>query len=100
MTTALESAARPRRGGWWIIGIVVSIALTGTVGILTNLSFRKLTDASRQLGHTNQVLYSIEQLTSQLRDIEILQRGYLATGDPQFLDSYGRSNDVIAQSLA
>src|ERR1700739_898530 len=99
MALALGSEVRVRGASWWVMGIVISIALTGTVGILTSLSFQKLTDPSRQLGHANQVLYSIEQLTSTLRDIEILQRGYLATGDAKFLESYGRLTEVGSAAL-
>ena len=87
-------------GSGWLIGVVVSIALTGGLSYFTNDSFQRLTNASQQLARTNQVLLEIERLTSQLRDAELQQRGYLVTGDDRFLEAYGRASSVVAQSMS
>jgi PAS domain S-box-containing protein len=89
-----------RRSIGWLIGVFVSIALTVALSFFSNLSFQKLSDASQQLERTNQILLQIERLTSQLRDAELQQRGYLVTGDERFLEAYGRASSAVAQSMS
>ncbi len=100
MAEALAVKRSGRQGNGWLVGVVIAITLTAGLSYFSNLSFQKLTDASRQLARTNAILLQIERLTSQLRDAELQQRGYLVTADERFLDAYRRASSAVTQATA
>ena len=71
------------------------VALFGLLIALSLVHYFKIKqaieDASRQLEwveHTHEVIVTSEILLGQLRDAETGQRGYLLTGEPEYLEPY------------
>lgn len=78
------------------IFIVFGIALLITA-LLINLyrsSFEKLNENSSALVHSMNVLESIEELLSLMKDTEVGTRGYVITGDSAYLKPF-----LLAQSM-
>ncbi len=66
---------------------VSSIFLIG-IGIVGYWSISILIAASNSVTHTHKVLEQVTSFLSQLKDSETGQRGYLLTGDTQYLEPY------------
>lgn len=76
---------------WTALGILALI------GLLTFQSLRSFEDASRLRIHTYDVLVSINELLLSIVNAETGQRGYLITGDKEYLDIYSASLLKIRQ---
>ena len=91
----------------WVVALIISLAIITGVSVVTNHRFGQLTEASDRLQHSYQALYQIERLTSQLKDAQSQQRGYLLTGDKSYLDPYymdsksiGETSNVLRELVA
>jgi signal transduction histidine kinase/DNA-binding response OmpR family regulator/CHASE3 domain sensor protein len=67
------------------IGFGLSLLLLIITAVASYSSIRKLMDNSQWVDHTDSVLIKIDRIHSLLRDAESAQRGYLLTGDIDFL---------------
>ncbi|MBK6640775.1 MAG: CHASE3 domain-containing protein [Bacteroidetes bacterium] len=79
------------------IFIVFGIALLITA-LLINLyrsSFEKLNENSSALVHSMNVLESIEELLSLMKDTEVGTRGYVITGDSAYLKPFLVAQNVL-----
>jgi signal transduction histidine kinase/CHASE3 domain sensor protein len=79
------------------IFIVFGIALLITA-LLINLyrsSFEKLNENSAALVHSMNVLESIEELLSLMKDTEVGTRGYIITGDSAFLRPFLTAQEAL-----
>jgi CHASE3 domain sensor protein len=70
------------------------------LGLLTYLTTRRGRDAAAWVGHTYEVLASLEAAQGRAVDAETGVRGYVATGVPRFLDPYQRADRDVARELA
>src|SRR3954469_20166033 len=77
--------------------LVVAILIINV--IISCLNVRTLVLNDGRVNHTREVLGAIERTRSIIKDAEIGQRGYLLTGDGNYLDSYHRSTETIAHSV-
>lgn len=83
------------------IFIVFGIALLITA-LLINLyrsSFEKLNENSAALVHSMNVLESIEELLSLMKDTEVGTRGYIITGDSSYLRPFLVAKDALPLKL-
>jgi signal transduction histidine kinase len=87
----LKRLTDPAKVKVWFIG-----ALTILVGItlVSILNTRTLRKTSQWVAHTNEVISAFHETLSTLKDAETGQRGYLITGQVQYLEPY---NDAVAQ---
>jgi len=74
-------------------GYGLSLFLLLVSSIASFFSIQNLLESSRQVNHTNQVIRELENTISILKDAETGQRGYLLTGQKQFLDPYNGAFD-------
>ncbi|HEV2482040.1 MAG TPA: response regulator [Puia sp.] len=77
------------------IGFGLSLLLLIVTAVASYSSIRKLMDNSRWVDHADSVLIKIDRVHSLLRDAESMQRGYLITGDIDFLPA----TDVMQSQL-
>ena len=63
-------------------------------------SIYQMSESSRMVNHTNEVLISAENILMNVKNGETNQRGYLLTGDPLFLPSYERAYKKALQTCA
>ncbi|HWB94261.1 MAG TPA: CHASE3 domain-containing protein, partial [Puia sp.] len=76
------------------IGFGLSLLLLIITSVASYSSIRNLLDSSQWVDHTDSVLIKIDRVNTLLRDAESAQRGYLLTGDIDFLPAF---NVVQAQ---
>lgn len=77
------------------VGFGLSLLLLIVTAVASYSSIHKLMDNSRWVDHTDSVLIKIDRVHSLLRDAESTQRGYLLTGDIDFLPAM----DVMESQL-
>lgn len=74
------------------------LALPG-MAIVSNESIRGFAEASRWDDHTYQVIASIDALTSEVNRAVGASRGYVITGQTQYLGAWKEATDQIAPSI-
>jgi diguanylate cyclase (GGDEF)-like protein/PAS domain S-box-containing protein len=79
----MATLLKTKRLGWAIIFVLVT-----AVGLLSYFSGRRYVAAMAAVEHTLGVESAINEMLSLLKDAETGQRGYLLSGDPQFLEPY------------
>src|SRR5689334_1430507 len=67
--------------------LLVLAALVGN-GLLTLVNLRTIDESDRWIDHTREVVIELERALSTLKDAETGQRGYLLTGDEEYLEPY------------
>ena len=77
------------------IGFGLSLLLLVITSVASYSSIRNLMDSSQWVDHTDSVLMKIDRVHGLLRDAESMQRGYLLTGDIDFLPA----TDVMQSQL-
>ncbi|MXV13930.1 response regulator [Hufsiella ginkgonis] len=70
------------------IGFGLSLLLLITSSVASYVSITNLLKSSRLVNHTNEVIQELENVISTLKDAETGQRGFLLTGEPEFLEPY------------
>jgi signal transduction histidine kinase/CHASE3 domain sensor protein/DNA-binding NarL/FixJ family response regulator len=71
-----------------ILVIAATILLVAAVGLLTWLQFTSTGEARFMVRHTNEVITTVDELRIAVRAAETAQRGYLLTGQPDYLTPY------------
>jgi len=77
----------------------VSILLIIAFTIVTFNSINSLVENENRVTHTQRVLHNIEEVESQIKDAETGQRGFLLTGNRDFLDSFWGAYDRTKNNL-
>jgi PAS domain S-box-containing protein len=82
----------------WLWPLAAAIALVTLLGALAARQYLLFLDASAQVDHTYEVMQAIDGVVDRLVDAETSQRGYLVTGNREFLATYtGAGPDVAAR---
>lgn len=76
--------------------LLIAVVVNGFIAVS---SFRLLVTRERLISQSRGTEIHIATLESQLRDAENSQRGYLLTGDPQYLSSYTAARAAIATEV-
>jgi PAS domain S-box-containing protein len=69
-------------------GLSLVVLLVAALGAASFLSLRGSVDDARQVGHTHEVLEEIEEVLSQLKDVVVGQRGFIITGEEEYLETH------------
>jgi PAS domain S-box-containing protein len=72
-------------------GFAVALACLALVGLASYLSIRGLEGSARWVDHSQQVLASLNSLFAVLTDAETAERGFVITGDVDYLNPYRKS---------
>lgn len=83
-----------------IIGFVTAALATLIIAFVNVRSADTRTKAVQAMDSSTETLRQLSLFNSALKDAEIGQRGYLLTGDPNYLQPYVRSVPLIEQRLA
>jgi methyl-accepting chemotaxis protein len=73
------------------VGFALTLAIFLVVGFLSFRSTLKLVDTVDWVAHTHQVLEKLQTLLSLMKDAETGQRGYVITGEKNYLEPYAAS---------
>jgi PAS domain S-box-containing protein len=79
------------------IGFGLLIALVIVNSIIAYRNIDQLHETSKRMAQTQDVLTTLEQFFSTVRDAETGQRGYLITGEPRYLEPYHRAVAVVRE---
>ncbi|WP_126244166.1 response regulator [Chitinophaga rhizosphaerae] len=82
-----------------IIGFGFSLFLLITGSAASIISIRNLISSAEWVEHTNQVIRHLDDVLSHLKDAETSQRGFLITGDREFLEPYRGAEDSIMRHI-
>ncbi len=89
----------------WTIGTKISsgfaLALVGVIviGVVAYRSTNRLIETATWVAHTRQVLTNLERLLSAVKDAETGQRGFIITGEENYLEPYNTALGVINQTF-
>ncbi len=90
----------------WKIGSLLGLAVVAAILIVAGnawlalRSIEELNQSQKWVAHTWQVLNEIDLLTGSLKDAESGSRGYLITGDEQYLEPYKQAQQDLPNELA
>jgi CHASE3 domain sensor protein len=76
-----------------LIGFGLSLFLLIISSVASFFSIKNLMDSAALVDHTNQVIMGLENTLSYMKDGETGQRGFLLTGNEEFLDPYRGTYD-------
>lgn len=82
-----------------LIGFGLSLLLLIVSSVASFFSIRNLLQSAYWVDHTNVVILRLENTLSYMKDAETGQRGYLLTGDEDFLEPYKGAADSIQTSI-
>lgn len=82
-----------------IIGFGISLLILLVSTIASFVSIKNLLKSSDLVAHTTDMVRTLEETLSKMKDAETGQRGYLLTGQPEFLDPYNGSLEEINDLL-
>src|SRR5437867_3680812 len=85
MPMPIASSVSERRSFWALVGAVLLLA---GVGVSAYRSQSVVMAANALRGHTREVLQDIEALQGFLVDVETSERGYVITGEEEYLQPY------------
>jgi two-component system sensor histidine kinase/response regulator len=71
-----------------LAGFGVGLTILIIIGSVSYRSMATLLETANWVTHTHEVLTKLESVLSVLKDVETGQRGYLITGDVQYLEPY------------
>ncbi|MBA4312543.1 MAG: hypothetical protein C0417_07925, partial [Chlorobiaceae bacterium] len=78
------------RSGFWVA--VVTLLYIGIISYWNTVS--QIEDA-KQVSHTHEVLQNLEEVLSDIKDVETGVRGFVITGNEQYLEPYYAQYDSI-----
>ena len=83
-----------------IISSGASMLILLVSSVASFLSIRSLLDSNGWVNHTQEVIYNINATRSELVDAQTSMRGYLVTGNIEFLDQYKNTQEDANAYLA
>jgi len=99
----MATEAAQAKVGWpvgRIASLSLAIALIVAASALSYGSQQNLLSAGRAVDHTRKVLYEIERFLSLAKDAGTGVRGYLLTGNDEFLEPYKTAAAALPASIA
>ena len=76
-------------------GLAVTLAALLGIGTIAYANFLRLQQTKAWVNHTHEVIEKLGTLISTLKDAETGQRGYLLTGDTEYLQPYDSATSAI-----
>jgi signal transduction histidine kinase/DNA-binding response OmpR family regulator/CHASE3 domain sensor protein len=83
-----------------LAGFWIAIAAVAVVALLSYSALQGSVDNARRVTHTLQVVEQLQALLSTMKDAETGQRGFLLTGDENYLEPYNNARSALAGELA
>lgn len=80
--------------------VLVLFSCVGTLSYSLITGERDLDESDNQLIHTHDVITEVEQLSTMIEGMMAAQRGYLITGNEEFLDQYQSKKAVVSEHIA
>ena len=82
-----------------LVGAGVAVALLIANVALTFFNTRQLREHAQWVAHTYEVIAGLENVLSLAKDAETGQRGFLITGEPEYLEPYNAATTAIHEEV-
>ena len=82
-----------------LAGFVLCTLLLLVVGAISFRNSEKFVDTNRLVSHTHEVLYELGQVLVNVVDAETGERGYIITGDENYLEPYEHAKAQLSEHL-
>lgn len=82
-----------------IIGFGISLLLLILSSVASFVSIRSLVRSSGWVDHTYKVITELESINTLLLEIETMQRGFMLSGDPEYLESYQTNTASLQENI-
>ncbi len=76
-------------------GIVLILLIVNVAVAVRNI--QQLSEDSKRVAHTHQVIIGLQELLSLVKDAETGQRGFIITNDPRYLEPYSQAIGKITK---
>lgn len=81
------------------LGLSLSLFLLILTSLASYFSIKNLIKSSDLLQHNNEIIENLNEIENYMKDAETVQRGFLVTGDQQFLQNYTDAKAGASKSL-
>ncbi len=81
------------------LGLFGALSLFVVIGLISCLNTRTLSQEAESVTHTHEVLSALDDILSLAKDAETGQRGYVITGDEQYLKPYHEAAERIYERI-
>lgn len=99
MTSSRRTAPGSKMEAWAGLGLAVILVFFVGTGLVAYFNVEVLRINNERITHTHGVIVAVDQLLSTTQDAETGQRGFLLTGNPQYLQPYEEAVDAIDERL-
>ena len=86
------------------LGLALSLGLLMISSVASFISIRNLIESSKQVRHSHAVINNLAHILLVMTDAETGQRGYLISGNPEFLGPYnlaqGQSATILQENTS
>ena len=82
-------------GAGFAVGLAIIVAIGGSAYVST----QRLLEANRSVTHTHEVIEGLEHVLSVLKDAETGGRGFVLTGEQQYLEPYNTAAGEIQHDI-
>jgi CheY-like chemotaxis protein/CHASE3 domain sensor protein len=82
-----------------LLGFVVAVAAVAFIALLTYRALQTRTVAAGRVTHTLQVMDQLQTIMSLAKDAETGQRGYLLTGEEQYLEPFSNAKAQLPDEI-
>lgn len=89
----------PSTGRAPLVALVAALVIIGAISTLAYVSLHSLVERMQWVARTQEVLRETESVISSLKDVESGDRGYLISGEPEFLTIYRNAVAKIPSHL-
>ena len=79
--------------------LAVALAVIAALGVGAYLSTEQLLETNNWVIHTHQVIEKLDSVSSMLQDAETGERGFLLTGEAEYLAPYAAARSVIGSEI-
>jgi two-component system cell cycle sensor histidine kinase/response regulator CckA len=98
---AAGSAVKRPSFSWWVtFALAVTFVVVIVLGIVTYHNTTVLVNTDQLVAHTYRVLEAAEAVLTALTEAENGERGYLITGDEEYLKPFYSGSDLVKTKLA
>src|SRR5437899_1669534 len=81
------------------LGVALALTVVGSIAIGSYQITTRLLETTKLTTHTHEVLNAIEAARSAVRDVEDSQRGYIITGEEDFLGAFSHGDAAVRQGI-
>jgi len=81
------------------LGFALMLAILFVVGIVSYRNTRKLVRDSNAVAHSHEILDELDATLSAMKDVEAGQRGYVITGEDEYLEPYTVATSSIYRHI-